>query len=552
MYADYFGLKEPGFSITPDPHYLYLSERHREALAHLLYGSGEGGGFVLLTGEVGTGKTTVCRAFLEQLPGQVDVALILNPAVTASELLQAICREFHLLLPPGETSIQALVAHLNEYLLATHAQGRRSLLLIDEAQNLQPAVLEQVRLLTNLETPKHKLLQVFLVGQPELRRLLDQDRLRQVAQRITARFHLTPLSSTETGSYIRHRLAVAGVTRQLFTPAAVRSIHRASGGIPRLINILCDRALLGAYASHSREVNRTIVRRAARELRDGPHRYFEWRLLPVSFLALTLVTLGWLLRLAGIPSASIPGGASDHPMVRAQEPATSHGEQRPSSVPRTLEALNASASPPTPATLPATFLLSRQAAMALLLQYWGVDLPSSQLEDPCAQAKKVGLRCRNGSGAWEGLTRYDRPAVIKVHDPQGELAYALVNGLDHDQVLLDSGNRQAWLPLTVLEPLWSGSFVILWRPPPGGYHLIGSGSPPRMIRWLRETLSRAGSSEVGHGQSDRFDASLRTALRAFQARNDLQPDGIAGPETLLRLNSVVGSPDIPHLQRAAL
>ena len=267
MYPKYFGLKEPSFSIAPDPQYLFLSEQHREALAHLLYGAGEHGGFVLLTGEVGTGKTTVCRAFLEQLPEGVDVALIVNPAMTANELLLNICDEFRIPVAAGERSVKLLVDRLNDYLLAAHANGRRPVLMIDEAQNLRPKVLEQIRLLTNLETTKAKLLQIFLVGQPELKKMLEREGLRQINQRITARFHLRPLSAAETGDYIRHRVAVAGVDRPLFTGAAIRRIHQLSGGVPRVINILCDRALLGACVSRANQVTPGVVVKAAQEVR---------------------------------------------------------------------------------------------------------------------------------------------------------------------------------------------------------------------------------------------------------------------------------------------
>ncbi|MCK7582814.1 MAG: AAA family ATPase [Chromatiales bacterium] len=267
MYPKYFGLKEPSFSIAPDPHYLFLSDQHREALAHLLYGANESGGFVLLTGEVGTGKTTVCRAFLEQLPEGVDVALVLNPAQSPNELLTNICEEFRIELPRGKCSNKALIDALNGFLLHAYANGRRTLLIIDEAQNLPRQALEQIRLLTNLETTKHKLLQIFLIGQPELRRLLETQALRQLDQRITARFHLTPLDLEETGAYIRHRLAVAGVDRPLFTARAIRRIHEYSGGIPRAINILCDRALLGACVTRGSQVDPDIVATAAREVR---------------------------------------------------------------------------------------------------------------------------------------------------------------------------------------------------------------------------------------------------------------------------------------------
>ena len=299
MYLDYFGLSEASFSITPDPQYLFLSEQHREALAHLLYGAGENGGFVLLTGEVGTGKTTICRAFLEQTPEPVDVALVLNPALTAVELMQAICHEFGVETPAHQDSAKVLVDHLNSFLLEAHARGRHPVLVIDEAQNLRPQVLEQVRLLTNLETPKHKLLQIFLIGQPELREILASRELRQLNQRITARFHLNPLSARETAAYVDHRVTVAGVQRPLFSAAALREVHRRSRGVPRLVNLICDRALLGAAVSRRLQVTPPIVRRAARELLGDrqPQRHLSRRQSPLAMAAALVLALGlggWL------------------------------------------------------------------------------------------------------------------------------------------------------------------------------------------------------------------------------------------------------------------
>ncbi len=277
MYTEYFGLREPPFSLTPDPHFLFLSARHREALAHLLFGVEQGGGFVQLTGEVGTGKTTLCRSLLDQVGAHVDAALILSPRLSACELLAAIAAELGVPVAPGTRSPKELVDALNTHLLAAHARGRRTVVIIDEAQNLSPDVLEQVRLLTNLETAKHKLLQVILVGQPELRTLLARGDLRQLAQRITARYHLQPLNRSETGAYIRHRLAVSGAWRSLFTPRAQVRVHRVSGGVPRLINAVCDRALLGAYARETSEIGPRLVRRAAREVFDGARPRRRWR-----------------------------------------------------------------------------------------------------------------------------------------------------------------------------------------------------------------------------------------------------------------------------------
>ena len=420
MYPEYFGLKEASFSITPDPQYLYLSDQHREALAHLLFGTGDSGGFVQLTGEVGTGKTTVCRAFLEQLPEHVDVALILNPALTVSELLRAICKEFHIEVPDEENSTKVLVDRLNEYLLTAHAKGRRPVLMIDEAQNLKPEVLEQIRLLTNLETAKHKLLQIFLVGQPELRELLDQKGLRQLAQRITARYHLQPLGPKETEDYIQHRIAVAGVKQRLFTPGAVKRIYRITGGVPRLINILCDRSLLGAYATDSRIVDSAIVGRAAHEFRgqQPPSGWARWR-QPLQFAALMLlVPIGagllpktWMTHSGSsahrdqLPGAPLEEGDSvqESPPTASnlgeaatldQAPETqpqgqTAGRQESPEIQAAVAATDEGAEPANAAPQPpplSALIMDERAAVAALLRHWGRELPDGVDVDPCELA----------------------------------------------------------------------------------------------------------------------------------------------------------------------
>jgi general secretion pathway protein A len=266
VYKEYFRLTDLPFSIAPDPTYLYMSEKHREALAHLIYGVNSEGAFVLLTGEVGTGKTTICRCMLEQLPENCDTAFIIHPKLTEVELLATICEEIGIDGIAGMASIKTFVDRINRHLLDSHAAGRKTLIIIDEAQNLTSSVLEQLRLLTNLETNRCKLLQIVLIGQPELREMLERRELRQLSQRITARFHLNPLSKGEIADYIAHRLTIAGAHRVLFTPAAIDRLFRLSGGIPRIINLICDRALLGAYAQGKAQADKKILRRAAAEV----------------------------------------------------------------------------------------------------------------------------------------------------------------------------------------------------------------------------------------------------------------------------------------------
>jgi general secretion pathway protein A len=270
MHAAFFGLTREPFSIAPDPHCLYLGERHREALAHLMFGLRGSGGFVVLTGEVGAGKTTLCRSFLEQVPQRCNVAYVFNPKLTALELLATICDEFGVTVVPRVPHAPTIKDHvdpLNAYLLRSHAVGHNSVLIIDEAQNLSADVLEQLRLLTNLETAERKLLQVVLIGQPELRDMLAQPALESLAQRVVARYHLEALSEAETGQYIRHRLAVAGLLGPPpFDPAAGRRIHRIARGVPRRINLLCDRAMLGGYARGCHRIDVAMVDQAAREV----------------------------------------------------------------------------------------------------------------------------------------------------------------------------------------------------------------------------------------------------------------------------------------------
>ncbi|GAB2697017.1 ExeA family protein [Aliiglaciecola aliphaticivorans] len=298
MYLNYFGLSDNPFSIAPNPDYLYMSPRHKEALAHLIFGLRESGGFVMLTGEVGTGKTTVSRKLLQQLPDNTQVAMILNPTLSAIELLATICDELKIRYLKKQASLKYFTDKILDKLTTNHGNGINTVLIVDEAQHLLPEVLEQLRLLTNLETNREKLLKVVLIGQPELQQLLKRNELRQLAQRITARYHLLPLSSLEVKNYIAHRLSVAGGHERIFSKPTLQAIYQITGGIPRVINLLCDRALTLTFTKQHPIVRRHIFIAAARQIlgddvvkqRQGK----QWTLILVaSFLA--AASIGYLV-----------------------------------------------------------------------------------------------------------------------------------------------------------------------------------------------------------------------------------------------------------------
>jgi general secretion pathway protein A len=324
MYLDYFGFVEEPFSIAPDPRYLYLSPRHDEALAHLLFGlQSPGGGFVLLTGEVGTGKTTICRCVIERAPEDCDIAFVYNPKLSILELLSAVCDELHITYPASARSIKLMVDRLNCRLLESHRKGRKTILIIDEAQNLEPEVLEQLRLLTNLETSERKLLQIILIGQPELLDRLARPELRQLAQRIVARYHLTHLSANELDGYVQRRLAVAGVQRKLFPVPVIKHLYRQTGGIPRLINVICDRALLGTYAQGLDLVDQATLEQAVIEVKGNSTRAWgaplqnrrEWWIALIGVLVTLLGTAMATHALAG--STIQPPVALERPAIAA-------------------------------------------------------------------------------------------------------------------------------------------------------------------------------------------------------------------------------------------
>ncbi|CAM5782754.1 ExeA family protein [Rhizobacter fulvus] len=557
MYAPFFGLKHEPFSIAPDPRYLFMSERHREALAHLLYGVNGGGGFVLLSGEIGAGKTTVCRCFLEQIPRRTNVAYIFNPKLTVPELLQSVCEEFGIPKPApahgGEPTVKDYLDPLNEFLLKTHAVGQNNVLIIDEAQMLSAEVLEQLRLLTNLETNERKLLQIILIGQPELRDLLAKPELEQLAQRVIARYHLGALTEDETERYIRHRLSVAGMTVAMpFDAKSMQRIHELSRGVPRRINLLCDRALLGAYASGKGQVDRAIVDKAAAEVfdRDGAglrahlpaNRRQFWNTAALvgagaAVIAL-VVSFGWprgeSTAVTAAPSASAASAAARLAAAGASAAASA------------APADGAAQGFLTAAELPQRFkTLTRDErdAWRQLAPAWKVTLEDGE---PCTVAQRSQLQCFRSANSTLALIRQlDRPGIVTLRDEADRPVYALLTGLGNDTATLRIGETAQTIKLVSLASLWRGDFATFWRVPVGMTGKVidaGSGAPAAGV--ARQLAALNGLPVAAS------DSEWKSQVSAFQLAQGLKADGIAGPTTFMQLNRATGV-DEPRLRGAA-
>jgi general secretion pathway protein A len=560
MYLSFFGLNEKPFAITPDPRYLYLSERHAEALAHLLYGINEAGGFVQLTGEVGTGKTTIVRSLLAQTPKNAEIALILNPKMTAPEFLLTICEELGIGVPDSATeSLKDLVDILSGYLLKAHAGGRRVVVVVDEAQNLAPTVLEQVRLLTNLETNTRKLLQIILIGQPELRELLARNELRQLAQRITGRYHLNPLTHEETAAYVRHRLRVAGATSDIFSPTALAEVYRLAVGVPRVINVVCDRALLGAYSMDRHRVTSSLVRHAAAEVfgkRFTP-RWLPWLGTAAAAALLTITTvLLWNLR----PWASASHAAAANAAV---DRADNAAHTTPLIPPPIIPGAGSQVTAKSPAGSRSAFsghelteLLAKHAgetdtdsAFSKLFGLWRIQYVPAGV-DPCSQASNQGLECLNQRGSFGQLRLYNRPAILMLNDDAGASHQVVLTALDDEHASIQMGGGSHEVSIGELSRYWFGDFVMLWRPGTSQVKSLSQGMRGDDVRWLRQSLQRVEGTHSDGPVSDVFDADLSTLVRDFQRQHRLTVDGIAGVQTQIVLASAVAPADSPFLYLA--
>jgi general secretion pathway protein A len=588
MYSDFFRLSEPPFSLTPDPRYLYMSERHREGLAHLFYGVQQPGGFVQLTGEIGSGKTTLCRCLVSQLPRETDIALILNPRLTALELLATVCDELRIPYPAGTTSIKILIDALNQRLLESHAKERRTVLIIDEAQNLHGDVLEQIRLLTNLETSQEKLLQIILIGQPELLSVLKRKRLRQLAQRITARYHLLPLSRRETLAYIQHRLLVAGRSDPVFTAQAMHLVYRLSGGVPRLINIICDRALLGAYSLDMHIVNARVVRKASRETQG---------IMPRQRMIRLAVAAGAVLLIALIAGAAVMLKPSLLSTLRGSAPASASQRGGPTlpvdlkSIPPAHEngTIHAAAMQPAeagnskppgykiPGAIQTQSSLSPDAAspdasrskgklveiiegpssgsdtassFTNLYARWGIKQPSEAARMGCSALKTQGFECLSQAGSWLKIRRYDVPVILELIVSAGRRYRATLIGLGDETATIVLGDREYVFPLAEIDRVWDGSFTLLWKPPVASPQL-STGMRGKDVIWIRQALDTLDGRTPGTPVSDLYDEDLEQRIRKFQKSQSLIQDGLAGSETLVRLTAALDGPNTPSLSRRA-
>jgi general secretion pathway protein A len=532
MYLRYFGLDETPFSITPDPAFVFLSPRHRDALAHLLYGIGKGGsgGFVQLTGEVGTGKTTLCRCLLEQIPEGTRIALLLNPLVTPRELLAAISEELGIDISKSIDSTRLLVDGLNRYLLAAHGRGERVVVVIDGAQNLSPEALEQVRLLTNLETSKEKLLQIVLLGQPELRELLQRRNLRQLAQRITARFHLSPLGPKDTHLYIRHRMQVAGAQRNPFRRNAMNALYQRSQGIPRLINIIADRSLVAAFVKERMDVTAAMVQEAANEVQLGERQvkrvYWPWMVgaaAAVAVSALAVVTLNNFIA----PQDTVTAQAVDT-TVQVNKEQVSATVSVPIAEPDPVE-LGPELSIET--VLDPGWLKSQQNVVWQgLAEIWLQPDAAFAIQAACNGDDTRGYACLRDQGSWSKISQLGLPVLLVLQ--QQSPSYLLLMGMSENRLLVGTKQKPLTISRDAVEPHWLGTYLVVWPQAPGWPAMVRLGDSGPAVATIMEMAARV---DVPYYGEQVFDAGFEQWLRNFQIRNGLEADGIVGRNTLLHL-----------------
>ena len=596
IYLQHFALAREPFSIVPDPGFLYPSIYHRQAVAHLKYGLDREGGFILLTGEVGTGKTTLTRTMIKRIPPHVRVAYILNSKLNIADVLASICDELDIALPNAselaltkQSFTKQCIDALNRDLLAAHAEGKKTLIVLEEAQNLTPEVLETLRLLSNLETSTHKLLHILLVGQPELLDILAQQELRQLNQRVVSRFHLSPLDKNDIANYINHRLHRAGAKRPIFDHGCAAALFGLTGGVPRLINLVCHQSLVAAYSTGAQTVSAKLVKQAAREILSEPKKSSGKKLL---LLAVVVALAAWLMFKVGPPELTTPVFSAI-----AQQDVTAEGLVEETLTTPYNDGLEADPSVDRPRVvvmdeLPETLLLEplqpepfqpESGPIAEIPVEQDADLPPQQLPSPvnanpfvgllglwgveavdvfsqeelAAAASLTNLRAEKISGMdVVALEKINRPGIVWLLEDSGYLKSYVLEKLGASEIILQ--DRQGTLSISVdaLQQRWNGSYLYLWRPPQAyagpllaAKNSIENISNPELVDWLQAQLAALDSRSDIIISGGRYTAAIAQQVLRFQQQQNLVADGILGRETLMRLAQLNDS-NIPLLREA--
>jgi general secretion pathway protein A len=571
IYLQHFALKREPFSIVPDPDFLYPSQQHRQAVAHLKYGLDREGGFILLTGEVGTGKTTLTRTMLQRIPAHVRVAYVLNSKLNETDLLASICEELAIKLQKSKnlSFSKICIDALNQDLLASHAKGQKTLIVIEEAQNLSADVLETLRLLSNLETNTHKLLHILLVGQPELLEILGQKQLRQLNQRVVSRFHLLPLDQSELSNYINHRLHHAGAAGPIFDQGCIKVLFRLTKGVPRLINLICHQSLLAAYSLGAKSVSPALVKDASVEilsgLDNGKPNTSNKPLIVVLLLVLMMVSVFMLLPRSTLdslgflvaidkPNAEIVTSKAENIISKGTGPTAEDVMEKDNEL-LVVDDLVAD-SVEQSATL--SFIVEESIIdsgftetsnpLVNLLAAWSIA--SSEVYSPEAFAgiaTTFGLQSEKVTPAtpWM-LSAIDRPGIVVLNENGGLLKSYLLTYIDEDSVTLRIKDGEIDLDLDQFKDRWTGSFLYLWRPHKEFDLLMHGDTDKLAMSWLQEKLSMddEGIEKVITG--GRYTEAVKDQVVGFQRRHGLKADGIVGRQTLMRLNELFDD-EIPRL-----
>lgn len=586
MYGQFFNLDESVFSIAPNPKYLYLSGQHEEALAHLLYGVTRPGGFVLISGEIGTGKTTICRSLFLEIPENTEIALIVNPNLNADDLLASICDELKISYPEYKRSSKTYINKLNERLIQSHAEGRNTILIVDEAQNLSVESLEAIRALTNLETDNQKLLQIILMGQPELRDRLNSPELEQLNQRITARFHLKALSRSEVKEYIDHRLKICNCNDEIFSRSNIDLIYKLTNGVPRLINVLCDRSLLGAFVRKKKIISNDIIRKAAAEALGKPvseqpssNNYLALA-AAFAFVAITFFVFfydsGRLNifnnekdnvgdvavesvapqdEIEQLPVNEAVTGLVKQESIKSVESVQDDVQKSSSLTVKVAELDESHLDAPVKEKFisdseslkqnEAIELSPKQWAYKALFESWGLEYTDFSIE-PCEFAKQKGLFCYPGVGDASLLQRLNRPVLLKKNKTKQEDAYLLVKYIDRDEVIVIEQSGEFRVSWEQIAQSWRGRYDLLWKPVTD-IKFIRPGMRGEYVKKIDENLSIVFNRPPRGDDFDAYDHSLVKEIASFQRAQRIPSDGVIGPLTQIYMNNLVRE-DVPRLR----